>query len=68
MADKAIKMTSGSDVLSCWPVGSIYLSVTSTSPTTLFGGTWVQLKDRFLLGAGSTYTHGNTGGQSRSPS
>ena len=63
MADKAIKMTSGSDVLSCWPVGSIYLSVTSTSPTTLFGGTWVQLKDRFLLGAGSTYTNGNTGGQ-----
>lgn len=46
-----------------YPVGSIYLSVNSTSPGTLFGGTWVQLKDRFLLGAGSTYTAGATGGE-----
>jgi hypothetical protein len=45
-----------------YPVGSIYMSVTSTSPATLFGGTWVQLKDRFLLGAGDTYSNGATGG------
>lgn len=45
-----------------YPVGSIYMSVNSTSPATLFGGTWSQLKDRFLLGAGDTYTAGNTGG------
>lgn len=45
-----------------YPVGSIYLSVNSTSPASLFGGTWEQLKDRFLLGAGSSYTAGNTGG------
>lgn len=45
-----------------YPVGSIYMSVSSTSPATLFGGTWVQLKDRFLLGAGDTYTNGATGG------
>lgn len=45
-----------------YPVGSIYVSVSANSPATLFGGTWVQLKDRFLLGAGSTYTNGNTGG------
>ena len=45
-----------------YPVGSIYMSVNSTSPETLFGGTWSQLKDRFLLGAGDTYTAGNTGG------
>ena len=47
---------------SIYPVGSIYMSVSSTSPATLFGGTWSQLTDRFLLGAGSTYTAGNTGG------
>ena len=47
-----------------YPVGSIYMSVKSTSPATLFGGSWTQLKDRFLLGAGSTYTAGNTGGAS----
>lgn len=45
-----------------YPVGSIYLSVNSTSPATLFGGTWVQLKDRFLLGAGTSYSAGTTGG------
>lgn len=46
-----------------YPVGSIYMSVNSTSPATLFGGTWVQLKDRFLLGAGDTYSNGGTGGE-----
>lgn len=52
----------GGSLNSVYPVGSIYLSVNSTNPSTLFGGTWVQLEDRFLLGAGSTYTAGSTGG------
>ena len=46
-----------------YPVGSIYLSVNSTSPATLFGGTWEQIQDKFLLSAGSTYTAGDTGGE-----
>lgn len=46
-----------------YPVGSIYMSTNSTSPEDLFGGTWVQLEDRFLLGAGSDYTAGDTGGE-----
>lgn len=46
-----------------YPVGSIYMSVNNTNPSTLFGGTWEQLKDRFLLGAGSTYSNGSTGGE-----
>lgn len=45
-----------------YPVGSIYMSTVSTSPATLFGGTWTQLKDIFLLGAGDTYSAGATGG------
>ena len=45
-----------------YPVGSIYMSVNDTNPSKVFGGTWTQLKDRFLLGAGSTYTNGSTGG------
>ena len=45
-----------------YPVGSIYMSVNNINPSTLFGGTWEQLKDRFLLGAGSTYSNGATGG------
>ena len=45
-----------------YPVGAIYMSVNSTSPSTLFGGTWVQIKDTFLLAAGTTYSAGATGG------
>lgn len=45
-----------------YPVGSIYMSVNSISPAALFGGTWEQIEDTFLLSAGSTYTPGNTGG------
>ena len=50
--------------LDAYPVGSIYMSVNSTSPASFFGGTWEQLKDRFLLSAGDTYTAGDTGGNS----
>lgn len=45
-----------------YPVGSIYMSVNATNPSTLFGGTWIQLKDRFLLGSGTSYSNGSTGG------
>lgn len=42
-----------------YPVGSIYMSVNSTNPSTLFGGTWERLEGRFLIGAG-TNTEINT--------
>jgi len=45
-----------------YPVGSIYLSVNNINPGKIFGGIWEQIKDRFLLGAGNTYSAGNTGG------
>lgn len=49
-----------------YPVGSIYLSTNSTSPATLFGGTWSRLKGGFLYGvtSGSTYSTGNGTGTS----
>ena len=46
-----------------YPVGSIYISVNNTNPATIFGGTWEQIKDRFLLAAGDTYAAGSTGGE-----
>lgn len=46
-----------------YPVGSIYMSVNNTNPSTLFGGTWSQIKDRFLLACGDVYSNGSTGGE-----
>ncbi len=51
------------DLNEVYPVGSIYMSINNTDPGTLFGGTWEQIQDTFLLAAGSSYTAGNTGGQ-----
>ena len=46
-----------------YPVGSIYMSVNNTSPSTLFGGVWEQIKDTFLLSSGNDYVLGDTGGE-----
>ena len=45
-----------------YPVGSIYMSVNNTNPSLLFGGTWEKIEDKFLLGSGTTYANGSTGG------
>lgn len=45
------------------PVGSIYQSTDPTSPADLFGGTWEQIKDVFLLAAGDSHAAGSTGGE-----
>ena len=48
--------------LAAYPVGSIYLSVNDNDPAQLFGGTWVRIKDTFLLASGDTYANESTGG------
>ena len=58
------KPTNAEFGLKAYPVGSIYLSVNSTNPKDLFGGTWQQLSNRFLVGVGSSYSNGKTGGAS----
>ena len=48
-----------------YPVGSVYMSTSSTNPGTLFGGTWAQITGRFLYctttskttGGSETHTH-----------
>lgn len=46
-----------------YPIGSIYITTSQASPASIYGGTWELIKDRFLLGAGDTYTNGATGGE-----
>ena len=50
-------------MLNLYPVGSVYISADSTSPASLFGGTWQSIGGRFLLGVDETYTAGSTGGE-----
>lgn len=45
-----------------YPVGSIYMSVNAVNPSAIFGGTWEQIKDRFLLSAGDNYNNGDKDG------
>ena len=45
-----------------YPIGSIYMNINNINPGTLFGGTWEQIQDRFLLAAGNSYDGGSTGG------
>lgn len=45
-----------------YPVGSIYMSVNNTDPSTLYGGTWERIQDTFLMCAGSSYAPASTGG------
>lgn len=48
-----------------YPVGSIYMSVNSTDPSLLFGGSWERIQDSFLLAAGSNYAAGDIGGEAQ---
>lgn len=49
-----------------YPIGSIYISATPTNPSTIFGGTWQQLKNHFLFATNDTT--GNKGKDSISTS
>ena len=52
---------SADSALAAYPVGSIFQTVSTTSPAALFGGTWQEIAfNRVLMGAGTGYTAGNT--------
>ena len=46
-----------------YPIGSVYISTNSTSPATLFGGSWKQLEGVFPLACSTSYPAGTTGGE-----
>ena len=52
---------SADSALAAYPVGSIFQTVSSTSPAALFGGTWQEIaQNRVLMGAGSSHVAGTT--------
>lgn len=59
----SVGATNAEAKLAAWPIGSIYMSVNSTSPAYLFGGTWERISDTFLFAASSSYPAGSTGGE-----
>ena len=43
--------------IDAWPVGSLFMTFSNTNPATLLGGgTWVQIKGRYVLAADTGYT------------
>ena len=47
-----------------FPVGSIYMNyANSSSPASTLGGSWTKIYNKFLIGAGSSYTIGSEGGE-----
>ena len=51
------------DLDDVYPIGSIYISVNSTSPASLFGGSWELIQSKFLLGTDDLANIGDTGGE-----
>lgn len=49
-------------LLMAHPIGSYYWSENSTNPSELFGGTWIQIKDKYILAIGDTYKAGESYG------
>ena len=49
--------------LEAHPVGSLYWSSKDTNPHDLFGGTWVQIKDKFVWAKGDSDVLNATGGE-----
>ena len=49
--------------IDAWPIGSIFITASSTNPATLLGGgTWVQIQGKYLLASSSSYTAGQSYG------
>ena len=49
--------------IDAWPIGSIFITASSSNPATLLGGgTWTQIQGKYLLASSSSYTAGQSYG------
>ena len=61
---EALNKLKAEAALAAHPVGSLYWTSVNENPAvTCGGGSWTQIKDRFILAAGDTYANGATGGE-----
>lgn len=63
-----IRIPNASEIITLddvYPVNSIYISYSHTSPASLIGGTWTRLQSRFLWGTTTSGTIGATGGEQK---
>ena len=58
---KATRFDGKIDVNYIYPVGAIYMSTDSTSPASIFGGSWQSIaSERVLMGASNSHAAGST--------
>ena len=50
-------------LLNLFPVGAYYITESTTTPASLFGGEWVRVSEKFLFGANGNGDIGNEGGE-----
>lgn len=67
VVSESLKSIGQTIINTAYPVGSIYISMSTIEPKVLFGvGEWERIEDRFLIGAGIdedySYLLGDTGG------
>jgi microcystin-dependent protein len=49
--------------IDAWPVGSIFITMSNSNPSSLLGGgTWTKIQGKYLLATSSSYTVGNSYG------
>ena len=48
-----------------YPIGSYYWSSSNKSPSEIFGGSWTQIRGRFIFSSDDSHDVGDTGGEER---
>lgn len=58
-----VKIIGENNTLETWPINSLYIAADNISPASKFGGTWEQIKGKFLLSSDDAHLLGSEGGE-----